>query len=250
VPNKKPIIIIAVLSVLALGLGYWVGLPKEGSDGSGGGNGDPKKPEFLKEGLVAYYPFNGNAKDESGNGNDGEVNGVTLTKDRHGNADQAYFFDGQNDVISLPDALQNDGKSFTIALWFRADSLGADRRLFNSGSTWSCSLYALNKLQVWWKGIGPSWKSVSNEVTPAKWHQFVFTVEDQEASSFFDSSLVLKLNTQGVVRLNKLQLGSRYFNGAQTFGSHFHGTIDDIRIYNRALSDAEVKELYEFEKAN
>ena len=59
--QKKPTIIIAVLSVLALGLGYWVGMPKEGS--SGGGNGDPKPPEFLKQGLVAYYPFNSNAKD-------------------------------------------------------------------------------------------------------------------------------------------------------------------------------------------
>ena len=246
--QKKPTIIIAVLSVLALGLGYWYGLPKEGS-GGGGKNGGGKAPAFLKKGLVAYYPFNGNAKDESGNGNDGEVNGVTLTKDRHGNADQAYFFDGQNDVISLPDALQNDGKSFTIALWFRADSLGADRRLFDSGSTWACSLYALNKLHVWWNGIGP-WTPVSNEITPAKWHQFVFTVEDQEASSFFDSSSVLKLNTQVLVRLDKLQLGSPYFDGGTTYGSHFHGTIDDIRIYNRALSDAEVKELYEFEKAN
>ena len=175
------------------------------------------------------------------------MNGVTLTKDRHGNADQAYFFDGQNDVISLPDALQNDGKSFTIALWFRADSLGADRRLFDSGSTWACSLYALNKLHIWWKGL-VDWTPVSSEVTSGKWHQFVFTVEEQEASSFFDSSLVLKLNTQVLVRLDKLLLGSPAFVGGNTYGLHFHGTIDDIRIYNRALSEAEVKELYEFEK--
>ena len=177
----------------------------------------------------------------------GRVNGVTLTKDRHGNADQAYFFDGQNDVISLPDALQNDGKSFTIALWFRADSLGADRRLFDSGSTWACSLYALNKLHIWWKGL-VGWTPVSSEVTSGKWHQFVFTVEEQEASSFFDSSLVLKLNTQVLVRLDKLLLGSPAFVGGNTYGLHFHGTIDDIRIYNRALSDVEVKALYELEK--
>ncbi len=245
--QKKPFIIIAILSVISLGLGYWYGMPKKGSGGVG--NGDPKPSAFLKQGLVAYYPFNGNAKDESGNGHDGKVNGTTLTKDRHGNADQAYFFDGQNDVISLPDALQNNGKIFTIALWFRADSLGADRRLFESGPAWACSLYALNKLYVWWKELGPSWKPVSNEVTLAKWHQFVFTVEDQEASSFFDSILVLKLNTQGVVRLNKLQLGSPSFVEDNTYGLHFHGTIDDIRIYNRALTEAQVKTLYDFEKA-
>ena len=45
------------------------------------------------EGLVAYYPFNGNANDESVNNNDGTVNGATLTADRFGNASSAYSFD-------------------------------------------------------------------------------------------------------------------------------------------------------------
>ena len=80
--QKKPIIIIAVLSVLALGLGYWYGLPKEGS-GGGKNGGDKKEPKFLKEGLVAYYPFNGNAKDESDNGYEGtQKGGVTYVQDR------------------------------------------------------------------------------------------------------------------------------------------------------------------------
>jgi hypothetical protein len=123
VPNKKPIIIIAVLSVLALGLGYWVGLPKEGSDGSGGGNGDPKKPEFLKEGLVAYYPFNGNAKDESGNGHDGIVNGATLTTDRFGWESQAYSFDGKNNSIKVSDHADLQlGSTGTVTLWGLARS--------------------------------------------------------------------------------------------------------------------------------
>ena len=47
----------------------------------------------LNDGLVAYYPFNGNADDESGNGNDGIVYGATLTEDRFGNTDSAYYFD-------------------------------------------------------------------------------------------------------------------------------------------------------------
>ena len=56
----------------------------------------------LNEGLVAYYPFNGNANDESGNGNNGEVNGATLAEDRFGGAGKAYSFDGENDWIELP----------------------------------------------------------------------------------------------------------------------------------------------------
>ncbi|MBF0574179.1 MAG: hypothetical protein HQK69_10565 [Desulfamplus sp.] len=50
----------------------------------------------LSDGLVAYYPFNGNANDESGNGNNGTVDGATMTADRNGNANSAYSFDGVN----------------------------------------------------------------------------------------------------------------------------------------------------------
>lgn len=48
----------------------------------------------LQEGLIAYFPFNGNANDEAGNGHDGIVYGATLTTDRFGNTNSAYEFDG------------------------------------------------------------------------------------------------------------------------------------------------------------
>ncbi|MDH4071147.1 MAG: hypothetical protein OEV30_12075, partial [Ignavibacteria bacterium] len=51
------------------------------------------------DGLVAYFPFNGNAHDESGNGNDGAVHGAQLAQDRFGNQNSAYRFDGINDYI-------------------------------------------------------------------------------------------------------------------------------------------------------
>ena len=52
-------------------------------------------PSYVPtDGLVAYYPFNGNANDESGNGNHGTVNGATLTTDRDGNENSSYSFDG------------------------------------------------------------------------------------------------------------------------------------------------------------
>ena len=65
------------------------------AESNGGDNPSTKKESaFLKEGLVAYYPFNGNAKDESGNGHDGEVKGATLGEDRNGkkNSDKSLSF--------------------------------------------------------------------------------------------------------------------------------------------------------------
>ncbi|MBK7031388.1 MAG: hypothetical protein IPH45_20325 [Bacteroidales bacterium] len=52
-------------------------------------------------GLSAWYPFNGNANDLSGNGNDGTVNGATLTTDRFGNPNSAYSFNGTTDFIGI-----------------------------------------------------------------------------------------------------------------------------------------------------
>src|SRR3990167_6219025 len=71
----------------------------------------------LKDCLVAFYPFNGNANDESGNGNDGTVNGATLTTDRFGNTDRAYGFDG-NDFMSVNDHASLDfDADFSISFW-------------------------------------------------------------------------------------------------------------------------------------
>jgi len=59
--------------------------------------------------LIAFYPFNGNANDESGNGNHGTVYGASLVKDRFGNADSAYSFDGVNDYIDIGRPLVSGG---------------------------------------------------------------------------------------------------------------------------------------------
>ncbi|CAB1063452.1 hypothetical protein D1BOALGB6SA_8235, partial [Olavius sp. associated proteobacterium Delta 1] len=71
----------------------------------------------LSQGLVAYYPFNGNADDESGNGNHGVVNGATVTEDRFGNLGSAYEFDGVSSYIEIADntALRISGTDFTLS---------------------------------------------------------------------------------------------------------------------------------------
>jgi hypothetical protein len=76
-------------------------------------------------GLVAYYPFNGNANDESGNGNNGVVDGAILTTDRFGNAAKAYSFNGVSQKITITDApLLNFSSSFSISYWLKASSWG------------------------------------------------------------------------------------------------------------------------------
>jgi hypothetical protein len=97
----------------------------------------PPPPFDPEEGLVAYYPFNGNANDESGNRNDGEVNGATLSDDRFGLSNSAYEFE-QSDYINVPpsDSLNQNGPH-SISLWVKLDKFPSDgltHSIFAKGS--------------------------------------------------------------------------------------------------------------------
>jgi len=75
---------------------------------------------FLTEGLVAYYPFSGNASDATGNGHNGDVVGATLTTDRFGNAERAYLFGGTEAYITASLNSTVFSGDFTVSVWFNA----------------------------------------------------------------------------------------------------------------------------------
>jgi hypothetical protein len=256
--NKTPIIIIAVLSVLALGLGYWYGLPKEGSGGGG-----KKEPEFLKQGLVAYYPFNGNAKDESGNGNDGKVTGAIFADDRNGQPERACYFDGSLDYITMPTSSDVDYSlgNFTITFWAKfprqtASKVGWNGRYASliqatdsQGKAVVIFAESPKVNEVSFRLSSRHLVTDSSGVTDNQWRQFVCIKESD--------ALVIYINGE----LNAVMKGVKIFDQREppkfmVLGAHLsdypiqnlNGMMDDIRIYNRALSAAEVKALYEFEK--
>src|SRR5450631_3327069 len=78
---------------------------------------------FLTNGLVAYYPFNGNANDASGSGINGTVNGATLTQDRFGIANAAYSFNGANNYISFAGVPTSQVDNWTMTAWVKPASL-------------------------------------------------------------------------------------------------------------------------------
>ena len=90
----------------------------------------------LSDGLQAYYPFNGNANDESGNENDGTVSGAYLTNDRFGNSNSAYCFDGSDDFIEINDSNSLDiGLSdYSIVAWIKTTHTSYGR-IFSKGSS-------------------------------------------------------------------------------------------------------------------
>ena len=91
----------------------------------------------LNDGLVAYYPLSGNANDASGHGHNGTVQGANPTTDRFGNPNSAYYFDGINDYITVPDdGSFNVGNYLTISLWIKFPGTPPSVGSFVSKSAW------------------------------------------------------------------------------------------------------------------
>ena len=87
-------------------------------------------PSYVPtNGLVGWWPFNGNANDESGNGNNGTVNGATLTTDRFGVANKSYSFDGVDDYIDIGDWAI--GGEISIAVWVNYSAFNPMSRVIN-----------------------------------------------------------------------------------------------------------------------
>jgi hypothetical protein len=97
------------------------------------------------DGLVGWWPFNGNANDESGNGNNGTVNGATLTEDRFGNANSAYYYDGISNNILINDDSTLRPSEITMSVWINSSSNNFRQVIYkgNFSNAWN-EQYSLN----------------------------------------------------------------------------------------------------------
>ena len=114
----------------------------------GSAMGEPIEKEancnIVSDGSVACYSFNGNANDESGNGNNGTVNGATLTTDRFGNSDSAYDFDGIDDSISVNNAeTLNLTNEVTLSAWISVTNNSSWATIISKGQTCNGCVFVL-----------------------------------------------------------------------------------------------------------
>ena len=269
---QKTIAMFAVLCLIALGLGYWVGQLREGSreenvettEGNKEGikkEAVPKEPEFLKQGLVAYYPFNGNAKDESGNNDHGFLEGPTSTTNRFGQLNQAIAFDGAKDGVSLPNQVYNGLESFTFTTWLILDALKKSPSILSLANKNDDNafyiLFVRGGFNVAFSSENRESLSISTDDFVHHWRQIIVARESSEASIkvYIDGELKSNLAYTKTGPLIVDPGGAWLGQEQDSLGGEFDnqqalkGQLDDIRIYNRALSEAEVKALYDFEKA-
>jgi uncharacterized protein (TIGR02145 family) len=213
-------------------------------------------PSYVPpNGLVGWWPFNGNANDESGNGNHGMVNGATLAADRFGNAGKAYSFDGVNDDIQVSN-LSDTFNAFTISIWFNQTISG---HLFDFGNEQlGCNNPFSNRIGI--NDFGAVGKlafsldcnygqaiKASYFSNQSGWNYLTASWNGSVLKMFLNDTLISSnpsnVNEVRIFQNDIKKFGSRYqpLNNNQV---NFGGLLDDIAIYNRALTAAEVQQLY------
>jgi len=220
---------------------------------------------WLTNGLVAFYPFNGNANDESGMGNHGTVNGATLSASRFGTPNNAFSFDGTNSFIQLPPSAAFASQDFTLSLWFKAgkfpDASGtgpnaAEMLVSRGRNNFELHLGAppfgnrgIRFLPRQIAGFSHDWDVRSIAFDTNAWTHLVAIYQgvSNTARILLNGRELAVTHTTGLDTSNNslpARLGMRYDGSVP-----FRGVLDDVRIYNRALSSNEVVQLYGMEAA-
>jgi hypothetical protein len=206
-------------------------------------------PNYVPtDGLVGWWPFNGNANDESGNGNDGMVNGAILTTDRFSNINNAYSFDGVNDLITIVTSTHPTGNvDITYSLWIYSLNNSVNKSLLNVGDNG-----ITNKRSAIGNEItgGISYIAQANDIASSyfsplnQWHNIIVTKAGESVNFFLDGMLFnFGTITSGQNITNtRIVFGSNGTNWGG--GEFFSGKLDDIGIWNRALTQQEISNLY------
>jgi hypothetical protein len=202
-----------------------------------------------QDGLVAYYPFSGDAGDSSGNGNHGTVDGATPTTDRFGNANSAYLFFGKTDHVATNISTDDYNDVFSISVWMKSSdyhNAGQEIYLANNydgaGKGWN--LYFDNDESDYLYFLGDDQASDPkihlDQFTSNTWYHVVAVAENGVHRLFIDGQLVDETtNTWNSSQGRTLTIGNHQDNI-----SAFNGILDDFHVYDRALAPGEIDSLY------
>lgn len=219
----------------------------------------------LNSGLVAYYPFNGNANDAGPNKLNGVVNGgVTFSNDISGNVNSAATFDGSTGYIYIKDSLgkfQTNAVSVSFLTNLRSNSTREafiTSMNFFDASGYSYSVAIQPNYQIFQFGVQPniagctqnildnanSVISGTNIIVPNKWYNVVVIFSDS-LQEIFVNGVLNSSSTRNFATLNQCSNNKGIVIGGWWQGDlvSINGSLDEMRIYNRALNQDEITEL-------
>lgn len=210
-------------------------------------------PNYVPtNGLVGWWPFNGNAADHSGNNYNGIIHGATLSIDRKGHANEALYFDGINDYVQTSSIPSLNSSSNTLSFWVKSNSYDVHHQIEYAGSNFGVVGRGIAINQSRFANVphsnctdasGAGLTNLNGQLTTNIWHNIVF-VSDGSVSKFFINGNFINQTTlgTGICSSNLGLIVGRGTNGSGPMW--FTGNFDDIGIWNRALTPAEIQTLY------
>lgn len=217
----------------------------------------------ISEGLIAHYPFKGNALDSTSNSYDGIVHGAVLTTDRHGNSNASYYFDGEDDYINVTHnpALNLSG-DFTISLWAEVASMQVPHEGINdilrkwngNAEGYPFAIAYLNSFAddahedkiIVVRYDGQICSNAPTSYTPTiengVFQHIVVVKQGSTLRHYLNNTLVQEFTDDTTCDTGNsadMTIGCR-----GNLVRFFKGKIDDIRVYGRAVSEDEVANLY------
>lgn len=216
----------------------------------------------INSGLVAYYPFDGNSNDMSGNGHNGtEYGGISYVSGKIG---QAARFDGVNDFIKIYSGGELIGESaFTFSAWIKPYSLAKTKYYQNTIFTQNDNNngYVTNDILIGGEKYSSDnsivydnypprggWVKSYTKINKNQWTHIVVVKYNQKVTFYINGikdvehSYTESVSSSTTSSIDNVLIGSRYFKGKAC--CQYHGLLDEVRIYNRALSQSEVTSLY------
>lgn len=208
----------------------------------------------LRQGLIGEYLFNGNAEDTSGYGRHGRVYAATLAEDRFGNANSAYAFSGQGEYIMLSPFPNLDTGAFSLSVWAKyapeAALKGWNSTIVSQDDHGRKLDQSQRVLQLSTKGEYVTWHRMrqakdavgKQPILRGVWYHFVAIYDGAQHKLYVNGELQdtqtgsFHPNLEEPIYIGKKNSDEKRF--------WFHGVLDDVRFYNRALTDNEVLELY------
>jgi hypothetical protein len=205
----------------------------------------------LSNGLVAYFPLNGNANDASGNGHNGTIYGaITNVNDRNGVSNSAMSWPNNlssNNYIDIGYLNTFIPNSISISAWILIDGAVNNSRIISSGEQGIIVYQPTNSspltLKASYDASGANiWPSTTT-ISTLQWHHIVYTSDYTSLTAKFYIDGVLTdtaiNNSSRILAIERWNIGRKSISAFDGWG----GKIDEIRIYNRALNNNEIKYL-------
>lgn len=207
-----------------------------------------RQPVALSNGLVGWWRLDGDAKDSSGNGKDGSLNNFVSNGWTSGKFGGALAFDGTDDFVSAGSTGDfNMDNAFTVSLWFNKNSTlvrtalgkyldGADQRL-----GYKLMIGGNVQFTLWNTRSPYAIQSAASTVSANGWYHVAFTEASGTTGTLYLNGVAV---ASGAMPQATDTTTTPLYIGQSDSLSYFDGIIDDVRIYNRALSASEVQQLY------